>query len=99
MNPQSYQVSVMQNRNSLNIGGIIFLIILIYLLYRILLHSDLHPFSILAVQTTMNHWVKHWHFLVVGLIPVYIAIVFFGAVLLGIFFGKSVQRWVSRFWQ
>lgn len=86
----------MKNKNRLNIGGSIFLFILIYLIYRILLEDDILPFSITSVQSTMNHWVKHWHFLVVGLIPVYIALVFFGALILGIFFGDKIECLISK---
>ncbi|HEX2549866.1 MAG TPA: hypothetical protein VHM20_08560 [Gammaproteobacteria bacterium] len=87
----------MKNNHKHNIGGVIFLFILVYFIYRILLEDDILPFSISAVQTTMNHWVKHWHFLVVGLIPVYIAFVFFGAMLVGILFGERLQHWISKF--
>ncbi len=87
----------MQKRNTFNIGGLICLIILVYLMYGILLESEMLPFSISAVYTMLNHWVKHWHVLVVGLLPVYVALTFFGAALLGIFFGTRLQRWIARF--
>jgi hypothetical protein len=99
MDPELSLVNQMKKSNTLNIGGIIFLFILVYFIYRILLEDDILPFSISAVQHSMNHWVKHWHFLVVGLIPVYIAFVFFGGVLIGIFFGERIQRWISKFFR
>ncbi len=89
----------MKNRKTSNVGGSIFLFILVYFIYRILLEDDILPFSITSVQSTMNHWVKHWHFLVVGLIPVYIALLFFGAVILGIFFGDKIERLISKILQ
>jgi len=87
----------MQKRNTFNTGGFICLIILLYLMYGVLLESEMLPFSIGAVYTKLNHWVKHWHVVVVGLLPVYVSLTFFGAVVFGIFFGTRLQGWIARF--
>lgn len=89
----------MKKRHSINFGGIICLIALVYFICRVLLQDDILPFSIFSVQTSMNRWVKHWHIVTVGLLPVYVALVFFGAALCGVFFGSAAQRWISRFLQ
>lgn len=87
----------MKKRHSLSIGSAIFLVVIVYFICRLLLLEDILPFSIDSVQASMNHWVKHWHIVAVGLLPVYVALVFFGATLCGIFFGCVAQRWISRF--
>lgn len=84
-------------KQRVNIGGTLFLIMFVYSIYRILLVDDILPFSISAVQTSMNHWLKHWHILSVGLLPIYVAFVFFGAGLCGFILGSTLQRWVSRY--
>lgn len=89
----------MKRKNTINAGGILFLMILLYLLYRALVQNDILPFSIDAVQATMNHWVKHWHIIVVGLLPVYVAVVLLGVVLSGVCIGSAVQRWLLRLFQ
>jgi hypothetical protein len=87
----------MKKRHTLNMGGVICIIALVYIIYRVLLLNDMLPFSIYSVQLSMNHWLKHWHVIVVGLIPVYIALVFFSALICGVFFGSAAQRWIFRF--
>lgn len=87
----------MKKKHSLNLGGIMCLLILVFIICRILLQDDILPFSIGSVQTSMNHWIKHWHIVAVGLLPVYVGLVFFGAALCGLFFGSALQRWISKF--
>lgn len=89
----------MKKTHTLNLGSAICLVVLIYIIYRILLFDDILPFSIESVQTTINHWAKRWHIVAVGLLPIYVALVFFGALLFGIFFGSAAQRWICRLLQ
>lgn len=89
----------MRKKYSINFVGIICLIAIVYVTCRVLLQDDILPFSIWSVQTSMNHWIKQWHIVAVGLLPIYVALVFFGAVLCGLFFGSAAQRWISKFLQ
>ncbi len=89
----------MKKNRSINVISIICLIAIVYVTFRILLQDDILPFSIWHVQTSMNHWIKQWHIVAVGLLPIYVALVFFGAVLCGIFFGSAAQRWIAKFLQ
>ncbi len=82
----------------MNLVGIICLVVIVYVTVRVLLQDDILP-SICSVQTSMNHWIKHWHIVAVGLLPIYVALVFFGAVLCGLFFGSAAQRWLAKFLQ
>lgn len=88
----------MKKKHTINTGSVVCLIILVYAIYIILLQGDMLPCSILSVQASMNHWIKDWHVVAAGLLPIYIALVFFGATLCGIFFGSAIQRWLSRFY-
>lgn len=86
-----------KTRHTLNIGGIICIIAIVYFIYRVCLLNDILPFSIHSVHTFMNHCVKHWHVIVVALLPIYVALVVFGAFMFGSCFGAAAQRWLSRF--
>ncbi len=82
---------------TLNLGAILSLILAIYFIYYLLLKDDLLPFSIPFVLSSINHWSHHWHVLVVGLMPIYLAVVIFGAAMFGIYFGSALHRWVLRY--
>lgn len=83
-------------RQTLNLGGIIFLVVAIYLIYYVLLHDKVLPFSISSVVSNINHLTRNWHILVVGLMPVYIALMIFGAAIIGIYLGSAFQRWITQ---
>jgi hypothetical protein len=95
---QSYRLSdaCKMNKQTLNTGGIIGLIIVIYGMYLLLLHDKMQPLSIDAMQAVMNHWARHWRILAVGLLPIYVGLVFFGAAVSGVSFGSALQRWLVR---
>ena len=82
---------------SLSISGLIIAIAFVYLMNSILLHDDFTIFSIRAVQMTLNHWLKHWHILVVCFLPVYVAFFSFGAGICGYFFGSWLHYFFLRF--
>ena len=87
----------MNKRHSLNFGGAIFLVAAVYLMYRVLLHDDILPFAIETVLSSLNHWARHWHILVVGLLPVYVAFMFFGTAIAGIYLGSTLQHFFVKF--
>lgn len=87
----------MNKRYSLNFGALICLVAAVYCMYCILLQDDVLPFSIGAVVNSMNHWAKHWRILVVGLLPIYVALMFFGTAIIGLYIGSNLQRWLTRF--
>lgn len=72
---------------------------LAYIICRVLLLEDILPFSIGSVHLCMNHWNTHWHILAVGLLPIYVGLVFFGAALSGLLLGPVLQRWFTKFLQ
>lgn len=45
----------------------------------------------------MNHCMNHCHALVVGLLPIYIALMIFGTAMIGLYFGSILQRWITQF--
>lgn len=82
---------------SLNVGGLLGSILFVYLIYVLLLQDNIGFFSIGSVQLSLNHWLKHWHILSVSLLPVYVALIFFGAGLFGYVIGSYFQRWLKDF--
>jgi len=81
-----------------NIGGFLSLLLFVCITYKILLFKGFIPFSINSVQYTLNHiFTQHWHVLIVGFLPIYVAIVFFGAAICGFVFGTMLQYWMAFF--
>lgn len=76
------------------VGSMICLLVGVYLMYGILLQSNLLPFSIGSVLSLMNHWAKHWPILVIGLLPIYVALMLFGSAIGGLYVGSALQRWL-----
>lgn len=85
----------MKTNRTFNVGGVVCLFATTWLMYQLLLCDDFFPLSIMAVQLSINHWAHHWHVLAVGLLPVYVAFVFFGAALCGLLFGSVLQNWIT----
>lgn len=83
----------MNIRHSFNIGGIICAFLAVSAVCYLLLGSLL-PCSIGSVMSSMSHWARHWHVLVVGLLPVYVSLMLFGAAITSIYVGSALQRWV-----
>ena len=87
----------MKKRNSLNLGGFICLVAAVYILYYLLLRDNMMPLSIYSVLSSINHWAKDWHVIVIGLLPIYLALMVFGTAMLGVYLGTAIQRWISSF--
>ena len=88
---------MMNKRQSFNFGGIICLIAAVCLMCYMLLDGDVLHCSINSVLFSMNHWARHWHILVVGLLPVYVALMFFGTAISSMYLGSALQRWLTQF--
>lgn len=85
----------MKKSTSLNLGGFICLVVAVYLLYCLLLRDNMMPFSIYSVFSSINHWAKDWHIIVIGLLPIYLALMIFGTAMFGVYLGSAIQRWIS----
>jgi len=86
------------NKKRVNIGVILGLITTSYLVCYLLLEGIL-PFSISHIYNYLVQWVGPWHVLAVGLIPVYMALMIFGAAVVGIYLGSALQRLFKRLLQ
>jgi hypothetical protein len=84
-------------RSPFNLGGVFFLIGSVYLICHILICDDFLPISISSMSMYFNHWAKHWHFLAVGLLPIYVALMIFGTAILGVYLGSILHHWVVGF--
>jgi len=81
-----------KKKTSLNLGSVLCLIAAVYFICSILILDPMAPISISSFSFTLNHWIRHWHVLAVALLPVYIALMIFGAAVVGIYFGSLLHR-------
>ncbi|MDR3478996.1 MAG: hypothetical protein P4M14_13320 [Gammaproteobacteria bacterium] len=86
----------MNNRHTLNIGGILCLAVTVYFIYYLLIKDKLLPS---CVSSLLSISAKHWHLLGVALVPIYMGLMIFGAAMISLHFGSAIQRWLSHFWQ
>lgn len=87
----------MNKRLTLNIGSLIGVSIAIFCLDTLLL-DNIIPFSISSVidSISQTHWSKHWHVLVIGLMPVYIGLMIFGTAIMGVYLGNKFQDVITQ---
>jgi hypothetical protein len=74
-------------------GMLVSLSAAIYFIYYLLLKE--HTFCIYSVLT----FSEKWHVLAVGFIPIYLGLLIFGAAVLSLYLGTTIQRWLSQFWR
>jgi hypothetical protein len=79
-------------RKSFNLGGIICLILTVFCAYHFLIQDKLLPFCIYSV---LSYTSRPWHLLIVGLVPIYIACMIFGAAIMSLSLGSALQRWLT----
>ena len=87
---------MIKKRQSFNVGGLICLVAAVCFMSYVLLDGDILPCSITSVMSSMNHWARHWHILVVGFLPVYVALMLFGTAVFSIYAGSALQRWLTH---
>lgn len=66
--------------------------------YCLLYENSLH-LSINAIITSAHNLGLNKHIFVLALLPVYIAIMIFGAGFLGIFIGGKIENWLIRYYK
>jgi|GEM_PF-6041183 len=81
----------------LDIGGIIGATLTICVMCDIFLRENIPFLSIGVTQDMISHWATHWHILVVALLPFYMAVIFFGASIIGFFIGSTAQHRLMLF--
>lgn len=88
----------MHRKHRLNLGSLICLIAAVYVLYYLLLgNRQILPSSIHWVEQAVEPWTHSCHVLVIGLLPIYIALLVFGTAILGGYLGSALHRWISSF--
>ena len=83
-------------RTSVSVAGILLFGLAVFLISYTLLHADTLPTSIDSIMAHLNHSVRHWHVLVIGLLPVYVALLFFGTALATLSSVELAYRWFKR---
>jgi len=87
----------LKNRQTLNVYSMLCLVAAVYFVCFLLLQDDFLPFSIGSVLAKLNGFSKHWHVLSVALLPVYVALVVFGATITGVYLVSLIQRSIKHF--
>lgn len=86
----------MKRLYKLNLGTIIVLGAIAYGVYYLLLHDNCLNTSISSIITYSHGLAVRKHLLVLGLLPIYIAAMIFGAGILGIYLGTALQQLLVR---
>jgi hypothetical protein len=82
------------NKQYINFGGITCLIIGVYFM-SYLLNNNALPCSINSVEISLNHWIRHWHIIIVALMPIYVGFTLFGTAIGSLLFGTTLQHWLT----
>lgn len=81
---------------SINIGMATGLAIVFYLVYRLLLQDNPLHLSIAAIIAYSHHLANKQHLILIALLPIYVASIIFGATLLGLYLGSTLQQVLIR---
>lgn len=76
------------NKFTLNVSTVIGLTIFIYMAYYLLLSDNYLHSSIDSIVSYSSHVTYKKRHLIVGILPIYIATIIFGAAILGIYLGS-----------
>ena len=87
----------MPNRKlSLNISIIVAITAIFYVVYYLLLFDNYLHISISSIISHSHHLQDRKHLLVLGLLPIYIAAMIFGAAMLSIYLGSRLEYFRHR---
>ncbi len=81
-------------RISFSISTIIALITVIYVAYYLLLRENCLHSSISSIIGYSHHVAVKEHLLILGLLPIYIAAMIFGAATLGLYLGNRLESFI-----
>lgn len=81
----------------MNLGTIICLFAVTYLIYFLLANDRLIPFSMCTTDSHRNdlHGIKHLFF--IGIMPIYLGFIIFGTAIFAKYIGTLLQRWATHF--
>lgn len=65
--------------------------------YYFLLHDTYLELSIASIIAKSNHLELKKHLIVLGILPIYIALIVFGTAVFGVYIGTALQRYIYRF--
>jgi len=87
----------MNNRQSrCNLGAITALIAVLALSYYLLLKENILHSSISCIMNYSHHFTNPQHVVILGLLPIYIALMIFGAAIGGIYLGSRLEFLLIR---
>lgn len=86
----------MKTTIKLNIITILTLMFVCLLAYYLLLQDNFLDMSISSIIAKSNHLELKKHLIVLGFIPIYIAMIIFGTAMLGVYIGSSLQQYLLR---
>jgi len=80
----------------LNIGTILSFMVMFTIAYYLLLQDNFLHISISSIITRAHYLEIKRHLIVLGLLPVYIATIIFGAGIASVYLGATVQALIRR---
>ena len=86
----------MRNFISLRLASTVALVAVFYIAYYLLLSDSFMHISVASILAHTHQLSLKKHLLVLGLIPIYIALMIFGAAVLGMYIGSMLQSWLDR---
>lgn len=86
----------MNKRSKLKMSSLTSLVIACYLAYYLLLSDNALHTSISCIMQYARSLALQKHLIVLGLLPIYIASMIFGAAMIGLYLGNSVPSLLTR---
>jgi hypothetical protein len=83
-------------RLKLNTGTVLALSMMLYFVYSLLLSDNITSLSLAAILSYAHHLPPNKHLIVLGILPIYIAAMLFGAVVAGFYLGAKFQTLIIK---
>lgn len=87
---------IWSKRFKLNTGTVLALSLMLYFVYSLLLSDNITRMSLSAILAYAHHLPPNIHLIVLGVIPIYIAAMLFGAVVAGLYLGSKFQALINK---
>lgn len=81
---------------SLSLASTVAVLTVFYVAYYLLLSDSFMHISVGEIIAHTHQLSMKKHLIVLGLIPIYIALMIFGAAVLGMYLGSLLQSWINR---
>lgn len=88
---------LIMRKHILHLVNFFWLFVATGLLYYLLVQDNTLHLSISDILAWANHCTKHGHLFIIGLLPIYLGLIIFGAAILPIYFRTTVWPIISHY--